>query len=406
MALYDKVLDDKWYENLMVSANKVIDKVFEEYAPVYKYILNFIKKNDLHLSNLNLLLGSEVEYNAPLQIYAVDPMKISDSLFRELCKKFGGNYMLQVELTDKQYTINYITKTFIRISFAQSHEGTSILDFLAPIKINNIKMIPPLLELIDLYKQIYNPENADSWAELIQQANKIKKIADKNIKASEADLKKGGNKCTDCVDKKVKQVITLLMDFLKKYTDYILVDIPKPEVRMSILSKNTIQTDFERINTYLSTYVGDDFTIIFKDKTTFLGKDMRIQRYSLYISIAHSNEFSNSRIGFLDIYNNLSYELIPFRNENGINIAHRWAQIRFYYINIWNAFTAYHLNVIKYDKLQTILTKLRPYIDQSIDWYDPPVEYMGIYINEYQAFKQEMLKSGKNVRIFCDSDTK
>lgn len=403
MSLYSKIIAEEWYENLIKSADKIINKVYEQYAPVYKHIINFIKKNNLQLSNLNLILNKEIEYDSPLQIYATDPLAISNSLFSEICKKFGNDYVLQVELIDRQYTISHIVKTYIRISYVERHEDGSILDFLAPIKINNIKIIPPILELIDLYKQIYNPENAESWAELIQTAEKIKKITDLNIKKTESEIsdQEDDSKCIDCIDTVIRELTPLLIECFKKYTDYILVDLPHPDIRMSILSKNTIQTDFERISNFLATSIGNDYTIVFKNKTVFLGKDLRIQKYSLYVSASQVSEFSNTQTVFLDIYNNLSYELVPYQTKDGLNIAHHWAQIRFYYMYIWDIFSLYNLNLVKHKQLVKILAKLKPYINKSIDWHTPPTQFMGIYINEYISFKKTMIKSGKNARIYC-----
>jgi hypothetical protein len=98
----------------------------------------------------------------------------------------------------------------------------------------------------------------------------------------------------------------------------------------------------------------------------------------------------------------MEYELVPYYEDGGFRMAHNWVEIRFYYIDIWNLLAAYHLKIFDYEKFANYTNQILKEIEKiKIDWTAVPTKFMGIYINEFQAFKQIMQKEGKNERIYC-----
>jgi hypothetical protein len=401
MSIFDKLIDSKWHAELVISTNKVIAKEYEKYVPYYNYILDFIKKNKCLISSMDLLNNKDISLDKPIQIYVLDPYTITDKLFRELCKKFGKNIVMQIDMQDKHYSISMINKRYINISYIDQHDGISLLTFLKPVEINGYIVLPPILELIDLYKNVYNPEKIDDWDDIIEMTPSIQKLSNDNIQHSVQEFK-GGKECKDCSgDDIIKMAKESILTFLKKYKDYVLVHKPNDDYNHVIISKNNIQTDYERINNYL-VKEGFEFIIIFKKKNIFISKDYRINKFTLYVSFAHANEFANMQRPFLDIYNNSKYELVPYYENNDLIMAHPWIEIRFYYIEIWNLFASFHMKIIKYDDFAKYTKKLLNDIDKmNIDWKTAPTKYTGVYINEFQAFKQVMLKNGTNMRLYC-----
>ena len=409
--VYGKLIDSSWHQQLLLDTEKSIVNEYSKYSNIYNFILNFIKKKEYLISNIELLLGDIIQLDQPLHIFVLNPNTVACVLFKELCHKFGKQFVFRTELQDKHYSIDNVSKHHIRVSYIDQYKGISLIDYLEPVKINNFLVLPPILELIDLYKNIYNPEKADDWEGLINKSQTIKTLTDKNIHNSIAGFlsKTGGEeKCVDCHDKKkitLLMIKQMMLDFIKEFRDYILIHKYSTQDgsnnNITITSKNSIQTDYERINNYL-TKKGGEFVIIFKKKNLFIGNDQRITKHTFFISFAHSNEFANTQKPFIDIYNNLEYELVPYYEENGLNMAHSWIEIRFYYIDIWNILAAYHLKIFDYEKFAEYTNQILKEIEKiKIDWTDVPTKYMGIYINEYQAFKQVMQKEGKNVRLYC-----
>jgi hypothetical protein len=393
--IYDKLLSSDWKNKLVEATNNVINNEYKKYKPFYDFIINFIKKNECLISSLEMLIENTILYNKPLQIYVLNPEEISLKLFKELCKKFGRNFVLRVEVSEKHYSIDYITKNYIRISYINQYKNISLIDYLTPIKVDNLLILPLILELIDLYKKIYNPEYAEEWEELINKSKNIKILTDKNLKKSITSFKGGDNK-----ESILTSIKDLTLKFLEEFSDYILIHKPTKYDSICIMSKNTIKTDFDRFTNYISKY--NDFNITFKKKNIFIAKDNRITKYTFFISITNPNEFINKEKPFLDIYNNLSYELVPYTTFDKLKIVHPWVEIRFYYIGIWNILAAFHMKSINYETFSFLTNILLNNIENiKIDWNDLPKTFMGTYINEFQAYKKLMLKHSYNPRIYC-----
>jgi len=397
--VYEKLLTSEWKDNLVNETNKVITKEYTKYKSFYEFIIKFIKQNKCLISNLELLDNNDILYNKPLQIFVLNPNEISTKIFKDLCKKFGRFFVLKIEVSDKHYSIDYIAKTYIRISYINQYKNVSLIDYLSPVKVDNFLILPPILELIDLYKKIYNPEYAEEWVQLIESAKKIKKLTDINIKNSIKEFK-GGNDKNIKKDQNVFNLIRkLTIEFLQQYPDYILIHKPDNNI-YSIISKNTINTDFERFNKFISS--NNTYNLSFRKKNIFIAKDNRIKKHTFFISITKLNNFVNKERPFLDIYNNTSYELIPYVNFNNMKLVYPWVEIRFYYIGIWNILAAFQIKSIDYNKFAQLTNTILKNIEEfEIDWEIPPKEFIGTYINEYNSYKKLMLKHSFNPRLYC-----
>ena len=432
MSIYKKQLTGKWYADLIANTDTIIHGVYARYKPYYDFILDFIKKHQHLVSCTELLLGETVPLDKPLHIFVLNPEAVAGDIFKLLCKKFGREFVLQIEVTDKHYSVSHIAKMYIRVSGIEQYKNKSLIDYLMPVSVSDLIVLPPILELIDLYKKIYNPEYADEWSKLIAQAITVRDITDRNIADSlqaltagggaqadsaEADSAQAGNAeandadttesntCEDCKgsDELIMNALrTDIIAFINTYPDYLHIYGDDHEGTLSIISKNTIEIDFKRINEYLANHSSNNFTIIFKQKKLFIGKDQRIEKYSLYVMKARGKLFGSTNIAFLDIYSNSAYELVPYSEHNKKRMAHKLVQIRFYYIEIWNIVAAYHLGLLQADRFKKLIPDIMTQIAKlHIDWTDVPKQFTGIYINEFRAYKQVMQIAGKQTRIYC-----
>jgi hypothetical protein len=396
--IYTDLIDSDWHNALITNINNIVNNTYKsKYKKYYDFILKFIKVNKLLISNINLLIEEDIQYNEPLEIYVINPKEVATQLLNKICSKLSKEFLIKVEIEDKHYSIDHISKTYLKISYINQYKNTTLLDYIHPTIINDYILLPPILELINIYKKIYNPEYVNEWENLINQSIIIKKITDENIKKTIKNIK-GGDECIKCPkeDLQLKKVKEELINCINNYKDYLYVHLPDKII--TVLSKNEIQTDFERFNNYLNKK--GDYTLTFKEKNLFIGKDLRINKYSIYVSISKS--FINKQIPILDIYNNLSYELVPFKCNNNLNIIHPWVEIRFYYIEIWNILVAYNIKLINLEKLEQYISNIINKINLlNLDWKELPIKYNGIYINEYQAFKQVILSKGRLERIYC-----
>jgi hypothetical protein len=416
MSIYGKLLTGKWHSDLIANTNTIINSVYAKYQPYYDFILEFIKKNQHLVSCAELLLGEPTPLDKPLHIFVLDPGVVASEIFKLLCKKFGREFVLQIEVTDKHYSVSHIAKMYIRISGIEQYKNKSLIDYLMPVAVSGLVVLPPILELIDIYKKIYNPEYADEWSKLIAQAITIRDITDRNITDSLQALTAGGadisttkgddapETCTDCKESEdtiMNELRADVIKFINTYPDYLHIYADHAGT-LSIISKNSIEVDFKRINEYLDNHSNYNFTIIFKQKKLFIGKDQRIEKHSLYVMKARGKLFGATNVAFLDIYNNSSYELIPYIEHNKQRVSHKLVQIRFYYIEIWNIVAAYHLGLLQAERFKKLIPDIMAQIARlQIDWNDIPKQFIGIYVNEFRAYKQVMQMARKQTRIYC-----
>ena len=104
----------------------------------------------------------------------------------------------------------------------------------------------------------------------------------------------------------------------------------------------------------------------------------------------------------LDIYNNASYELIPYKIKNDLKVAHPWVIQRFFYIQIWNLLAAYSIKSIELNSFTkyvgTIMEKIKK---NKLDWNDLPELYFGTYENETQSYKKILKLDLTTSKIYC-----
>lgn len=464
--VYEKIIENKWCEDVLDETNVIIQTAYRTYEPLYKFVLEYIKSRKLLISSADLLINGldHLNYNKPIQIYTLIPEEISKDLFNQFCKEKGKFFSLNTEIFNEHYSIEYQTKQFARISNIKQYKNTSLIDFMLPVNISKLLVLPPILELIDLYKKLYNPEYADEWEGIIKQTDAIQIMANKNIydtmkehNSSVGEKQKTNNSvggiksnspvgekqktnssvgkkqnpcdncnndtdippvCKSCKDKRnsqVDEVKELLIEFLSTYADYVVIhkfnESPLKGKNIEIISQNNIETDFERLNNFISKLSVDNKTIMFKQKNLFIGKDIRILKYTFFLTMAkYGNQWDIVKKPFLDIYNNSSYELIPYephthfdKTERIIKYAHPWVQIRFYYIEIWNILAAYKLKALSWEQYSEYISDILKNINKIQIKYnvDMPKKYTGIYYNEFQSYKQVMLQDGKNGKIYC-----
>lgn len=395
--------NDNWYNSLMIEAKEVINKERSTHINMRQYILDFNKKNQCLISNIDFLLNETNIYLVVLEIYTLDVHNIAKSLFKELCKKYGTGFLLKINLINKHYTIEYNVQALCNIHYIKQYHQTSLKDFISPIIVQDQMVLPPIIELIDTYKKLYNPEHAKDWLELFEQSKKLQPLVDSQIsqfmklKCESCSNTKTCDKCHQSRNTEIIQILKLVNQYISTSTDY--VKLMETSELISIISCNDIEVDFFRIHKYLSKEIKNG--IIYKKKNLFICKDLRIEKYTFYLNIAkYGNAWNLVKKPFLDIYINGTYELVPHIKY----VADPIVKLRFLYINIWNILAAQKIHNISVKQSQDIITEYQKQISiiqKQVDLYNKK-EYIGSYINELYSFKKELQEVKiKNSRIYC-----
>ena len=395
--------NEDWYNSLIAKANKIINIERSSNINIKQYILEFTKKNECFISNIDFLLNDADIHLVDLEIYTLDVHNIAKLLFKELCKKFGTGFLLKINLINKHYSIEYNVRTLCNIHYIKQYQNFSLKDFISPNIIQNQMVLPPIIELIDIYKKLYNPEYAKDWLKLLEQSKKLQLLVESQIsqfmklKCPSCSSTKKCDKCHQSRNLEITQILKLINIFLDDNTDYIRL-METPDL-ISIISCNNIEIDFFRIHKYLSKEIKNG--IIYKKKNLFICKDLRIEKYTFYLNISkHGNDWNLVKKPFLDIYINGTYELVPHIKY----VADPIVKLRFKYISIMNILAAQKIHNLSIKLSQDTIKKYLDdilIIQKQVDLYNKK-EFIGIYINELYSFKKELQEVKiKNSRIYC-----
>src|SRR6476661_8767154 len=362
--MFASLLHNNYASFLKKDAAIEINKDRKIYKEITKNILSFVTEENTVISNIDLLLGNNLVEN--LNVYADNDKIIEDltkNIMQNLCNKFGEEFLLKIIEWDFNYSVEYNLRNVCNIKNIYNKLYTkSDIDLFEKVKkysiIKNILLdetnknslckmhiYPPILELIKLYKDLYNPSKAAKWEELLEIILKIESIYelkhmlksdDKNLQSKKINTaiahkdkdKDNKNKDKDKDNKdsksnKVKKssylnnIVTsdIILNFILN-GDYIFVGksayflehiINKSQKEdmpiLEIISKNDIQIDIRLLRTYFEKFIKDE--IIYKEQSVNVPEEIMLKKYSIY-TLNNSNNYTH----IMNIYNNMTYELI------------------------------------------------------------------------------------------------
>lgn len=393
--MFEQLITNKYIKHLQETALPIIELDRSKDNNIYLYILDFINKSSLIISDVDLLLNKQL-YWEQIHIYDVDANLTSKKLIKQLCETFGQKFVLKILDNEMQYAIEYNTKRICNINNFKLYKKYSIDKFLYPVQISvdniSILLIPPILEVIDLYKKLYNPNLADDWSDTLLIIQKLEVFVDNNFKEILLDKKNIKlltvsdahiHAQSDAKLSKQRNLKQPLLDFFSN-SDYLILDHTITNDTLIVISRNNIEFDFMSISDYLSTYIS--MGVIYQKKELYIVKESSMEKYLFYITYNDGAVVKKKHI--LTIYNNLSYELINFvpivKYDKNYKVVDPITELRFIYIEIFELIISQRIhtnNKINFkQKLSEKLTQLKHY-KQLINITEYKPNYSGTYID-------------------------
>lgn len=390
--MFRQLISGNYAELLISNAMSTIIHERLKTKDIFDHILKFVFNSKLLVSNVNLLLGRQLYWEL-VEIYAMDADTSAKNLIKQLCKIFDKKFVLKIIDNENLYAIEYNLQRICTISTLKLYKKYSDTDIIMSMdfKLNNfsILLLPPLLEVIYLYNNLYNPNMAESWPSTLDTIQQLELFIDKDLKAIVASSDKTDK--TVKTDKKVKvdaiastnskQNIKLLLINLVSNTSYLLLNhtIESSQI-LTIISKNTIEYDYQTISNFLTKLV--PYGVIYHEQELLINREASMKRYLFYITYNNGADIIKKQ--FLTLYNNLSYELINYYipPEKSYKIVDPITELRYIYINIWDMLLLHktHPN-IKLKKNLTILIEQLQHYKKLINIYEYKQNYTGIYID-------------------------
>lgn len=389
--MFGPLLKKNFIKELLEEADIYITLDKLSYKNIYDYMIEMISqlsidpdsnKPNLLISDINLLAGKHI-YFENVQMYCNKSYIFTQKLMHKMCENFGSNFFMNGNNYEDSYYIIYDGRKICTITSFKIYKSYSVNDFIEPVEFiyNGCKifLLSPIIELIRLYGDLYNPDKVAKWGSILESIKSIELLFDKDIKKllieKEIDFLTispsliGSNE-----NKKVDEIKKLVMDFLVD-SEYLLIDTDD----IQIITKNDIIQDIGLINNYVQKFMS--VTLVYKEKTMYNLTEHLMKKYSIYAN--------NKKI--MTIYNNLSYGLICFGHiyidDKEYRIADPIALIRFLYIDVWDLIISRKINETKFNILvKKKLAKIEA-LKNQID-----IRKKKIYIEGYFSNVESSLK--------------
>jgi hypothetical protein len=434
--MFKALLDNNYEAELQAEATPYIISEREQYTDIIFYILNFTKKHNMVVSNIDILLGTQKYWNV-IEIYTLNIDDLVKGLVMQLCSKFEKLFLLKIFELNKEYFIEYNLRKLCTIYTIKPYKTMTLYDFINPpvYMINadlSIYLMPQIVEIIFLYKNLHDPSIASSWEDVYKMIKKVGVLVNKELNEiirlpkkdlllklsssefisnetdsetkAETDAEINSKCCKDKRTEKIIDIKTLLVDFFKDShfiltSEEIFDSTSDDNAEISVISIN-VEEDHKLLVNYLSRFI--DYGISYKKKSLYLPKEDQMEKYNFYLEIPFIKNIKKKH--FLTIYNNMSYELINSYEKNGYKYADPIVQVRLMYISIWNLLVLQKAHGLRYDifiehvkrKLDTINA-----VKEKIDIYELKKNYEGIFLPLNISKKMQLINSYEKKSFYC-----
>jgi hypothetical protein len=275
----------------------------------------FIKKENTNVvlggkKGLHMLLHEDKVYE--YQLFSTNALLYANNLANELAKFVGESYeyiiVLSTVVPYQKFLIKVEGRPLVEVNALP--KGFQIEKFIKPLKIDDFPVIPPILQLISVFQDLYNPEKIDEWDDLRVTAEKIIPLSPIM----------GAGETPNAI---------FMKNFIKLNPEIILIG----DVANTVLN-NVKHNDILEIITTLNI----DF--IMKEFKKYYLKPLHMKTTNLLVFSDYRLEKTvvkndDKRIVMI-IYNSANYELIPYFSHGNYNIANKYVLMRFALIDMFN----------------------------------------------------------------------
>ena len=417
--MYANLIKREYDKELKIDAIPMIRSERLKLEDIFEHILDFCTSEGLIISDVDILLNKKEDYWTNMQIYTSQAESNTKKLFSKLCKTFGAKFSMKISEWNSTYYIEYNTKRICIITLLKIYKDYSIDDFVQPVihtyKKYEIKVLPPLLELISLYENLYNPIMAEEWPSILKnirdleigvKSSSIIKIDDVSLFTTPSSLSAFGVSHPNKKNIRKEAYNKILLKFISD-TNYILItdinDIQKHGGKIEIISKNDIKNDVSSLDNYFKKMMPHNNTD-YNQVDLFIPNEYSMEKYNVFI-IDKNGEKTN----ILNIYNNTSYQLINIIDfkKNGMifKIPDPIVVMRFAYITLWKEIIINRLldkKISHNNKIDQVL-KIIEENSKKINIYERKINYIGNYLDLNIENKKKALSVQTNQKntFYC-----
>lgn len=348
--------------NLLKAASKIIEAERQRSQHITDIITKYIDENkDVYISRIN----EAVIYTEHLSEHS-----------KKITLLIQKATDLQVHLFDSipnfENSIWYNGRFILFIRSISPYPKIDLTKLINP----DGNYFPPELELIEVYRKLYSPQEFELWDEYasVEKEQYEKLISKFNIT--------GGT----CASKFIKEVDTLrqltLHEFINEHANVVLIGswaiqtikagISNEQLqsndRLQIITDLSAETLFNQFIGFAKTDISSrNLSFDMREQSLHIPNDIRLKRYSIYVT---STCDETQETIFMDVFCNALYELVPFVLSNrikrkkiaqfpkNIQIGNLYVLIRFFLIDMWIIRIIHLLGAIPEHHMKSMVNKL------------------------------------------------
>lgn len=406
--MFEACLSNKEYlTNLETNAMKFIEGERKKLTIVYEVIESYIKDNSLiisqpeflyedvfNLAELNsiIIFGENIFRHSTKLINKIsEALELHESKLPDietqnpLAIDCNARWLiLRTVVAHEEINIFYDGRPMVIFKAINRYKTLDVFKLLLPAKSNTgfftksqLLLLPPELELMDVYHKLYSPDKAEDWENLIRmEFHLYEKFAQRK-----KEIIGGKEDCSRTIVTNIENIKKLIvLDFLKNQPAVLIGDwavklmefgdtgkvFSDTYEKVQIIVDSHIEEFNEVLENFLKTLT--PYKATFREEKLHIISDSRLKKYTFYINGSCSMSGQKFEKPFLDVFNSGTYELVPYRISGefssskefptDVKVASAHVLLRFLLIDIWILRVIKNLGLLTPAILETKITKL------------------------------------------------
>jgi hypothetical protein len=430
---------EHYYPLVKTKALECIKNERDSLRNVFEVILEYAKKEKVIINDIKLVLNM-AKYRETIELYSNYPEKFSNEIMIILCSKMRTKFSIKTILEKKSYMISYNTRCIAQVNLLDLSVN-SVYNKVQHRCFKNVIIAPPVIEIMEMYRKLYNLEHTDEWEDTLRDIKTIECLVNssRNELGFNTDPESAG-----CIGGGKVRILEL--NDVCNYTSNLSMFKPYESKKTTSTSNNNSWNDAKKLalsyliekgvlfcgttgyymekkepfdvieciaeedKEYVTKELGEMFKNSFKgaileSNTVYHNNPMNTMLKKEVFSLNIEGKCSP----LFCMYNNTSYELINYTKKKHkgqeVFVASETVQLYFLYNNLWNKVIDYYLDKLTKKEFLThaneFLVMYQYYFDK-IDIYEKKSMYKGTYINKNIFIKMKAQLSIKKSYAYCN----
>lgn len=321
-------------DTLIASAKIVIRSERSKYDPVLRTVIAHVADNKMQMSSPAWLLDPKMPpISEPITIWSTQALRDATALTNIIYKTHTPVVYLKTLVAYEEFEIWILGRRMFTVLRYPQIKGINTAGLFTSTEVETkefgkLRFLDPEIELIELYHKLYVPV-PDMWARVAQ----LEEGLFNQLRLRYPDVCGGAAK----PDSQIRNLREHLFASLKDVDLGILIGHwalyhlhgtdPRGE-KLQLLTALDPQSFTKKVNNLLRD--ATHMKVHYKTEPVHVPGDYWLARTTYYMHLD-----STRKIGLLDTFNSLSYEMVPFHLIGGVRVGNAYVICRFLLVDKW-----------------------------------------------------------------------